>query len=50
VSATATSPIFKARPGSRHGYDITDHSSLNPKSRREDFEQFVAGLKRRGMG
>ncbi|PKO63864.1 MAG: 4-alpha-glucanotransferase, partial [Betaproteobacteria bacterium HGW-Betaproteobacteria-17] len=51
VSHCYLSPIFKARPGSRHGYDITDHSSLNPEiAGAEDFEQFVAGLKRRGMG
>ncbi|KVW93057.1 malto-oligosyltrehalose synthase [Thiobacillus denitrificans] len=51
VSHCYLSPIFKARPGSRHGYDITDHSSLNPEiASAEDFEQFVAGLKRRGMG
>ncbi|MHB1402539.1 MAG: malto-oligosyltrehalose synthase [Thiobacillus sp.] len=51
VSHCYLSPIFKARPGSRHGYDITDHSSLNPEiADAEDFEQFVAGLKRRGMG
>ncbi len=51
VSHCYLSPIFKARPGSRHGYDITDHSSLNPEiASAEDFEQFVAGLKRHGMG
>ena len=51
ISHCYLSPILKARPGSRHGYDITDHSSLNPEiSSAEDFEQFVAALKRRGMG
>jgi (1->4)-alpha-D-glucan 1-alpha-D-glucosylmutase len=51
VSHCYLSPILKARPGSRHGYDITDHSSLNPEiAGAEDFEQFVAELKRRGMG
>jgi len=51
VSHCYLSPILKARPGSRHGYDITDHSSLNPEiAGAEDFEQFAAGLKRRGMG
>jgi (1->4)-alpha-D-glucan 1-alpha-D-glucosylmutase len=25
------SPFFKARPGSPHGYDITDHARLNPE-------------------
>lgn len=51
VSHCYLSPILKARPGSRHGYDITDHSSLNPEiAGAEDFEQFVAELKRRNMG
>ncbi|AAZ97127.1 Alpha amylase, catalytic subdomain [Thiobacillus denitrificans ATCC 25259] len=51
ISHCYLSPILKARPGSRHGYDITDHSSLNPEiASAEDFEQFVAEIKRRGMG
>ncbi|MGK2950811.1 MAG: 4-alpha-glucanotransferase, partial [Thiobacillus sp.] len=51
VSHCYLSPLLKARPGSRHGYDITDHSSLNPEiAGAEDFEQFVAELKRHGMG
>ena len=51
VSHCYLSPILKARPGSRHGYDITDHSSLNPEiAAAEDFEQFAAELTRRGMG
>ncbi len=25
------SPYFRARPGSRHGYDIVDHTRLNPE-------------------
>src|SRR5436853_7747397 len=25
------SPYLKARPGSQHGYDITDHRQLNPE-------------------
>ncbi len=31
VSHAYLSPIFKARPGSPHGYDITDHARLNPE-------------------
>ena len=51
ISHCYLSPILKARPGSLHGYDITDHSSLNPEiASAEDFEQFVAELMRRGMG
>jgi (1->4)-alpha-D-glucan 1-alpha-D-glucosylmutase len=51
ISHCYLSPLLKARPGSRHGYDITDHSSFNPEiAGAGDFEQFVAALKRRGMG
>ena len=31
VSHLYLSPFFKARPGSPHGYDITDHARLNPE-------------------
>ncbi len=31
VSHVYLSPIFKARPGSVHGYDVTDHNQLNPE-------------------
>ena len=51
ISHCYLSPILKARPGSRHGYDITDHNSLNPEvATREGFEAFAHSLKRRGMG
>ncbi|HET8666618.1 MAG TPA: malto-oligosyltrehalose synthase, partial [Terriglobales bacterium] len=51
VSHCYSSPILKARSGSMHGYDITDHNALNPEIGTEaEFRQFVAGLKSRGMG
>jgi (1->4)-alpha-D-glucan 1-alpha-D-glucosylmutase len=51
ISHCYLSPILKARPGSQHGYDITDHSSLNPEvATLADFEAFSSALKRRGMG
>ncbi len=31
VSEVYTSPIFKAAPGSTHGYDVLDHDQLNPE-------------------
>src|SRR5437879_7226371 len=31
VSHCYASPYLKARPGSTHGYDITDHRLLNPE-------------------
>lgn len=45
------SPYLRARPGSLHGYDIIDHGALNPEiGSREDFDAFVAELRRHGMG
>ncbi|HEX5499136.1 MAG TPA: alpha-amylase family glycosyl hydrolase, partial [Thermomicrobiales bacterium] len=31
VGALYTSPLFTARPGSLHGYDVTDYAVLNPE-------------------
>ncbi|TRX03307.1 malto-oligosyltrehalose synthase [Candidatus Methylobacter oryzae] len=51
ISHCYVSPYLKARPGSTHGYDIVDHSELNPEiGSREDFERFIAELQRNGMG
>ena len=36
ISHLYTSPILKARPGSMHGYDVTDHTQLNPDLGTED--------------
>lgn len=45
------SPIFRARQGSSHGYDITDPSQLNPElGNEQDFEALVRELKAHGMG
>ena len=51
VTDIYASPYFKAQPGSRHGYDITDHQSLNPEvGSDEDFQKMSAALQERGMG
>lgn len=51
VSHVYASPIFRAAPGSTHGYDVCDHNALNPElGTREDFEAFSAGLKKHGLG
>ena len=51
VSHVYCSPYLRARPGSRHGYDIVEHGALNPEIGSEaDFEDFVAALKTHGMG
>ncbi len=31
ISDFYTSPILTARPGSNHGYDVIDHSEINPE-------------------
>src|SRR5262249_18310115 len=51
VSDCYASPILQARAGSSHGYDICDHSRLNPDlGSEEDFEAFAAALYEHGMG
>jgi (1->4)-alpha-D-glucan 1-alpha-D-glucosylmutase len=45
------SPILKARPGSTHGYDVTDHSQLNPEvGTEEELAALDGALHERGMG
>ncbi len=51
ISHCYASPILKARVGSLHGYDITDHNQINPEiGSEEEFERWVASLKEHGMG
>lgn len=51
ISHVYASPILKARPGSMHGYDVVDHSQLNPElGTREDFDRFVQKLHEHGLG
>jgi (1->4)-alpha-D-glucan 1-alpha-D-glucosylmutase len=46
-----TSPFLMARPGSLHGYDVTDPTSFNPEiGTEEEFQHFAQQLKERGMG
>lgn len=46
-----SSPVFEARPGSMHGYDVTRHDRFNPElGGEEGFEQLSAELERKGMG
>src|SRR5579884_3122724 len=45
------SPILMARPGSIHGYDVIDHTRLNPElGSDDDFLRLSAELKGHGMG
>jgi (1->4)-alpha-D-glucan 1-alpha-D-glucosylmutase len=51
ISDVYSSPLLKARAGSMHGYDITDHSRLNPElGGREQFNRFTDKLRQHGMG
>ena len=51
ISHVYASPIFRAMPGSMHGYDICDHNALNPEiGTREEFEAWIAELHRLGLG
>lgn len=51
ISHLYTSPILKARPGSVHGYDVVDHTQLNPElGTPADFERLVAALHDHSMG
>src|ERR1700744_2672223 len=51
ISDLYSSPIFEARPGSQHGYDVTRHDRLNPELGGEEaFNQLSAALRNAGMG
>lgn len=51
VSHCYTSPFFKARPGSSHGYDVVDPNAFNPEIGDEDaFQGLVRELAEHGMG
>jgi (1->4)-alpha-D-glucan 1-alpha-D-glucosylmutase len=51
VSDCYASPLLTSRRDSSHGYDITDHSRLNPEIGSEvEFAEFARRLRRRGIG
>ncbi len=51
ISHVYASPIFKARPGSTHGYDICDDNSLNPElGSTEEFSELIQQLQENGIG
>jgi (1->4)-alpha-D-glucan 1-alpha-D-glucosylmutase len=51
ISHLYSSPILAARPGSMHGYDVTDPTRLNPELGTEDeLRALAAELRARGMG
>jgi len=51
ITHVYASPFMKARRGSTHGYDIVDHSALNPELGGEaGFERLSAALRQHDMG
>ena len=51
ISHLYASPIFRAVPGSTHGYDVIDQNQLNPEiGTRAEFDALVEALHRHGMG
>jgi (1->4)-alpha-D-glucan 1-alpha-D-glucosylmutase len=51
VSHVYASPITTARPGSMHGYDVTDYAALNPELGGEPgFDRLVAALRAHDLG
>lgn len=51
VTDIYASPILKARAGSSHGYDITNHNAINPElGGPEGLRRLSAALRERGMG
>jgi (1->4)-alpha-D-glucan 1-alpha-D-glucosylmutase len=51
ISDCYVSPFLMAKPGSVHGYDVTNHGRLNPEiGSREDFSRLSERLRQLGMG
>jgi len=51
ISHVYASPIFRAAPGSMHGYDVCDPNELNPElGSRADFDALSAEMKTHGLG
>lgn len=51
ISHVYASSYLKARPGSAHGYDVVDHSALNPEiGTSSEFDAFCEALHEAGMG
>ncbi len=51
ISHVYASPVFAARPGSTHGYDVTDPNRFNPELGTEDeFRAMAAAFRAEGLG
>jgi (1->4)-alpha-D-glucan 1-alpha-D-glucosylmutase len=50
ISHVYTSPYLRARPGSKHGYDITDHNALNHElGDDEAFQHMLAAFRENNL-
>ena len=50
ITHVYASPYLKATPGSTHGYDVVDHTQLNPElGTREDYDAWMKALADVGM-
>jgi (1->4)-alpha-D-glucan 1-alpha-D-glucosylmutase len=51
ISHVYASPYLKARPGSKHGYDVLDHQHLNPEIGSDaDYAAFSDALRQHNLG
>jgi (1->4)-alpha-D-glucan 1-alpha-D-glucosylmutase len=51
VSHVYASPYLKARPGSKHGYDVLDHQHLNPEIGSDaDYAAYIEALHSHSLG
>jgi len=51
VGALYLSPMLRARPGSTHGYDICDHTAVNPElGTNDDLAALAAAAEEHGLG
>jgi (1->4)-alpha-D-glucan 1-alpha-D-glucosylmutase len=51
ISDVYSSPFYRSRGKTDHGYDVINHNELNPVlGTEEDFKAFADALKQRGMG
>jgi (1->4)-alpha-D-glucan 1-alpha-D-glucosylmutase len=51
ISDIYSSPFYRSRGATDHGYDVINHNELNPAlGTQEDFDAFVAALRERDMG
>src|SRR3546814_18928228 len=51
VSHVYASPVFRARSGTTHGYDVSDHAAIDPFLGGEDgWRPLTAALRRHGLG